>query len=44
LINYANFVYRLDGTFDNFFIPDLKEQQTRAVNLINLIKKEYHLK
>jgi len=44
LINYANFVFRFNGSIDNFFLPDLKRQRIRAVNLINLIKKEYHLK
>ena len=43
LINYANFVYRFDWGIDKFFIPDLKRQREWAVNLINVIKKEYHL-
>ena len=43
LIRYANFVYRFDWAFDRFLIPDLKRQKAWADNLLDLIKKEYHL-
>jgi hypothetical protein len=44
LINYSNFIYRFRLGIDNFLKPELIAQRTRAINLLNLIKKEYHLK
>ena len=43
LINLANKVSRLKRRIDNFYFNNLSHQKGLAVDLIELIKKEYHL-
>ena len=44
LINYANRTGRLQEFIERFVKPQLVSQKLRAIDLIDLIKKEYHLK
>jgi DNA-binding cell septation regulator SpoVG len=44
LINYANRTGRLQEFIERFIMHQLISQKLRAIDLIDLIKKEYHLK
>ena len=44
LINYANRTGRLQEFIERFVKPQLVSQKLRAIDLIDLTKKEYQLK
>ncbi len=44
LINFGNHLDRMVGLLNKFFIPNLEDLKRRAIYLIRLIQKEYHLK
>lgn len=44
LITYANRTGRLQEFIERFIMPQLTSQKLRSIDLIDLIKKEYHLK
>jgi hypothetical protein len=43
LINYANLINRMTSNIKRFYIKNLNDQKEKAVNLIQLIKKDYQL-
>jgi len=44
LVAYANRVNRMARNIESFYIPGIRAQQTRARNLIGLIKDQYNIK